>query len=123
MERELFEEIVDRVFHRLPEKFKSAIDNVGVFIEDYPSEELVTALHLRSKHDLLGLYQGVPLTRRGTWYGMNPVVPDRISLYKANIEAACRTEQEIESKIYEVLIHEVGHYFGMSEEEIRSAGY
>jgi predicted Zn-dependent protease with MMP-like domain len=123
MDRDAFENIVERVFHRLPEKFKEAIENVGVFIEEYPTEDLVNLLHLHSKHHLLGLYQGVPLTKRGTWYGMTPIAPDKISLYKNNIEASCRTEIEIEDKIYEVLIHEIGHYFGMNEEEIRAAGY
>ena len=88
-----------------------------------PSEELVRNLRLRSKHHLLGLYQGVPLTARGSWYGTMPVVPDKISLYQKNIEAQCSTEEEIEDKIYEVLLHEIGHYFGMSEDEIRAAGY
>ena len=123
MDQEQFEQIVERTFDRLPEKFRSAIENVGIFIEEYPSEELVVQLGLRSKHHLFGLYQGIPLTRRGTWYGMNPTPPDRITLYKNNIESACRTDQEVEAKIYEVLVHEIGHYFGMNEEEIRSAGY
>ena len=123
MDHAAFENIVESVFHRLPAKFKEAIENVGVFIEEYPSDELVKMLHLPSKHHLLGLYQGVPLTKRGSWYGMSPITPDKISLYKNNIEASCRTEAEIEDKIYEVLVHEIGHYFGMNEEEIRAAGY
>jgi len=123
MEQEEFERIVEHVFERLPEQFRSAIENVGVFIEDYPTEEIVTSLRLRSKHHLFGLYQGIPLTSRGTWYGMTPVPPDKISLYRKNIEASSRSEDEIAQKIYEVLIHEIGHYFGMTEEQIRKAGY
>ncbi|MBI1803511.1 MAG: metallopeptidase family protein [Ignavibacteriae bacterium] len=123
MDQETFEKIVERVFDRLPDKFREAIENVGVFTEDYPSEELVHKLHLPSKYHLLGLYQGVPLTLRGTWYGMTPIAPDKISLYKQNIEARSRTDEEVEQMIYEVLIHEIGHYFGMNEEEIRAAGY
>ena len=123
MERTLFEHIVQQTFDRLPAQFKEVIENVGVVVEDYPSEELVRKLRLRSKHDLLGLYQGVPLTARGSWYGMTPIVPDKISLYQNNIEAQCATEEQVIDKIYEVLIHEIGHYFGMSEEEIRAAGY
>lgn len=123
MEDAVFERIVEQAFNRLPEKFQSAIDNVGIFIEEYPSEDLVRKLRLRSKHHLFGLYQGIPLTERGTWYGMSPVTPDRISLYKKNIESACRSDAETEQMIYDVLIHEIGHYFGMSEKEIRDAGY
>ena len=123
MERASFEHIVQQTFDRLPAEFKEVIENVGVVVEDYPSDELVHKLRLRSKHDLLGLYQGVPLTARGSWYGMTPIVPDKISLYQSNIESQCATETQVIDKIYEVLIHEIGHYFGMSEEEIRAAGY
>jgi predicted Zn-dependent protease with MMP-like domain len=123
MDREAFEKIVERAFELLPEKFMEAIDNVGVVVEDYPNEELVHKMNLSSKHHLLGLYQGVPLSKRGSWYGMAPVIPDKISLYQKNVEAVCRTDDEIVRKIQEVLIHEIGHYFGMSEEEIRAAGY
>lgn len=123
MDQEAFEQIVQRTFDRLPDRFRNAIENVGVFIEDYPSDETVASLKLRSKHHLLGLYQGVPLTARGTWYGMTPVPPDKISLYKNNIEAASRSDEEVAETIYEVLMHEIGHYFGMTEEEIRTAGY
>ena len=123
MERSDFETIVEQAFERLPENFKKAIENVGVVVEDYPTEEIVRHMKLPSKYNLLGLYQGVPLTSRGTWYGMSPVSPDKISLYQCNIEEQCRTESEIERAIYDVLIHEIGHYFGMNEQQIRSAGY
>ena len=123
MDHESFEKIVEKTFERLPDKFREAIENVGVFTEEYPSQEIVEKMQLPSKYHLLGLYQGVPLPQRGSWYGMTPISPDRISLYKNNIEAQCRSDKEIEEKIFEVLIHEIGHYFGMSEEEVRAAGY
>lgn len=123
MEREEFEKIVEENFEQLPEQFKSEIDNVAVVVEDYPTDDLVGKLHLKSKHQLFGLYQGVPLSMRGPWYGMSPVLPDKISLYQRNIESVCRTTGEIRKKVYEVLVHEIGHYLGMNEEEIRSAGY
>ena len=78
---------------------------------------------LRSKRTLLGLYQGIPLTQRGSYYGMAPVIPDTITLYRKNIEAICRTDDEVRRQIVDTLIHEIGHYFGMNEDEIRSAGY
>ncbi len=123
MDRSAFENLVEQTFEKLPEKFKEAIENVGVYVEDQPDEDLAAKMRLRSRRDLLGLYQGVPLTARGTWYGMSPVIPDKITLYQKNIEAGCRTDDEIAAKIYEVLVHEIGHYFGMSEDEIRLAGY
>ncbi len=123
MLREEFEKIAESAFETLPGKFREAIENVGVVIEDYPDDEIVRRMHLRSRRDLLGLYQGIPLPMRGTWYGMTPVVPDKISLYQKNIEAVCGSNKEIAERIHEVLIHEIGHYFGMSDEEIRSAGF
>jgi predicted Zn-dependent protease with MMP-like domain len=123
MEDKEFEQVVAELFDRLPDKFREAIENLGVVVEDYPGEDLVRSLRLRSKHDLLGLYQGIPLTARGSWYGSHPVTPDTITLYKKNIESRVRSEEELRERIYEVLVHEVGHYFGMSEEEIRGAGY
>lgn len=123
MTREEFESLIEEIFDELPDRFRSAIENVGITVEEYPDAEIVRAMNLRSKHDLLGLYQGVPLTARGSWYGMQPVTPDRITLYKRNIEDHAKTPKDLRAQIYEVLIHEIGHYFGMSEEEIRQAGY
>ncbi len=123
MSREEFEQITEHAFESLPQRFREAIENVGVVIEDYPEDDIVRKMKLHSKYQLLGLYQGIPLPHRGSWYGMTPIIPDKISLYQKNIEALCRTESEIVAKIHEVLIHEIGHYFGMNDEEIRAAGF
>ena len=120
MTREKFEDVAEEVFESLPILFGEKIDNVHISVEDYPSEELMHQVH-SSKTALLGLYQGIPLTHRGTWYGMSPTTPDKISLYQANIEAVCKNDEEVAERIKEVLLHELGHYFGMSESEIRSA--
>ena len=120
MTREKFEDVAEEVFESLPILFGEKIDNVHISVEDYPSEELMHQVHA-SKTALLGLYQGIPLTHRGTWYGMSPTTPDKISLYQANIEAVCKNDKEVAERIKEVLLHELGHYFGMSESEIRSA--
>ena len=120
MTREKFEDVAEEVFESLPILFGEKIDNVHISVEDYPSEELMHQMH-GSKTTLLGLYQGIPLTHRGTWYGMSPTTPDKISLYQANIEAVCKNDKEVAERIKEVLLHELGHYFGMSESEIRSA--
>jgi predicted Zn-dependent protease with MMP-like domain len=123
MERKEFEEIVEKAFDLLPENFHSALDNVSIVVEDFPTDEIIQRMKLRTGRELLGLYQGVPKTHRGTWYGMSPVLPDIISLYQKNIEAVCRNEELIKEKVREVLIHELGHYFGMNEDEIKNAGY
>ena len=123
MSREEFEKIVEESFELLPQKFKAAIDNVGILVEDYPDEEVARRFGSGSGRHLLGLYQGVPLPKRGTWYGMAPTAPDQIEIYQKNIERFCRTDKEVKEKIAEVLIHEIGHYFGMTDAEIRTAGY
>src|SRR3989304_1286676 len=122
MERKEFEDVVERAFQALPKKFRDSVENVEIVVEDEPvSNPQLRRFGVRRNEMLLGLYHGVPLTKRGTWYGTTPTLPDRITLFQKNIEAVCSTEAEIEEKIYEVLFHEVGHYFGMDEEEIRAA--
>ena len=123
MSPEAFEEVVEQAFLELPEAFRRAIDNVRIVVEEHPSDDVARSLRLRTKRSLLGLYQGIPLTHRGAGYGTAPVVPDTISLYKKNLEAVARTEEELRRAIVDTLIHEIGHYFGMNEDEIRAAGY
>ncbi len=123
MSPEDFEQLVEGEFAALPEPFRGAIDNVRIVVEDYPSEEIVAARKLRSRYALLGLYQGIPRPFRDSWYGTRPTVPDTITLYRANIESISHDRDSLVKNIRETLMHEIGHYFGMSEEEIRAAGY
>lgn len=120
MTRERFEQIAQEAFDSLPADFTDRVDNVHIVVEDYPSDDALEKVK-SGRYSLLGLYQGIPLTHRGQWYGMSATVPDKISLYQKNIEAICRNEDELELRIREVLFHELGHYFGMNEAEIRSA--
>jgi predicted Zn-dependent protease with MMP-like domain len=120
MTRDKFENIAEEIIEGLPKLFGDKIDNVHISVEDYPSEDVMHQMH-SGKTTLLGLYQGIPLTHRGTWYGSSPTTPDKISLYQRNIEAVCRDDEEVSERIQEVLLHELGHYFGMSELEIRNA--
>lgn len=120
MTREMFEEIAEKVFNELPKVFGDKIDNVHIVVEDYPPDEVTHQTH-PSKTTLLGLYQGVPLPYRGTGYGTSPTTPDKISLYQKNIEAVSRNDEELSERIREVLLHELGHYFGMNEKEIQNA--
>jgi len=123
MDKVIFTALVEKAFSRLPAMFRERVDNVQLFVEDVPSPEQVRSMQLSSRNELLGLYEGVPLEHRGTWYGATPTVPDRITLFQKNIERMCRSDDEVERKIQEVLIHEIAHYFGMNDEEIRAAGY
>ena len=120
MTREQFEEIAQHAFDSLPIAFKHKIENVQIVIEDYPSDAALSRSRA-AKRSLLGLYQGVPLPHRGSSYGMYPVGPDKITLYQKNIEGVTSTPEELERRIVEVLFHELGHYFGMNEREVREA--
>ncbi|MCW5896325.1 MAG: metallopeptidase family protein [Bacteroidetes bacterium] len=118
-----FEEVVQEMFDALPEQFRHNLDNVQIVVEEIPSQETTQKMRLRSPADLFGLYEGIPLNKRGTWYGMYPVVPDKITLYRVNIQRGARTSEEVRQRIRDVLIHEIAHYYGMNEEEVRAAGY
>jgi predicted Zn-dependent protease with MMP-like domain len=115
--RKEFEELVVLALKRLPKFFKKKMKNVDVVVEDRASRDLLSEVGLRSSFELLGLYQGVPLDRRGFYYGN--VLPDKITLFQVPIESMCQTKEEIEEKVKEVVIHEVGHYFGLDDERLR----
>jgi predicted Zn-dependent protease with MMP-like domain len=115
--RKEFEEVVVSSLKRLPKFFREKMENVDVVIEDRASKDLLSDMGLRSPFELLGLYQGVPLDRRGFYYGN--VLPDKITLFQTPIESMCKTKEEVEEKIKEVVTHEVGHYFGLSDERLR----
>ncbi len=102
---------------RLPKFFKEKMKNMDVVVEDRASGDLLSEMGLRSPLELLGLYQGVPLDRRGFYYGN--VLPDKITLFQNPIESMCLTKDEIEEKVKEVVIHEVGHYFGLDDDRLR----
>jgi len=115
--REEFEDLVVSALKKLPRFFRKKMENVDVVVEDRASLEVLKEMGLRSPYELLGLYQGVPLSRRGFYYGN--VLPDKITLFQLPIEAICNTRAEVESKVREVVIHEVGHYFGLDDERLR----
>ena len=117
MEREKFEALVARALENLPPEFKNKLENVDVVVEDWPTPRQLRQVKLRHPGQLLGLYQGVPRTRRGRGYGM--VLPDKISIFRKPIEARCRFGEEIEVKIGEVVRHEIAHHFGTDEKTLR----
>jgi predicted Zn-dependent protease with MMP-like domain len=118
---EEFQEMMEKALEVIPSNFKDKIENLVFISEPYPSENDIERLNLRSRFSLLGLYSGIPYTHRSTWYGN--VTPDRIILFQKNIESLCNNKEELFDKIKEIIIHEVAHYFGMDEDEIREAGY
>ncbi len=118
-ERE-FEQIAEDEWKRIPEKFSQRIDNVALLVEDEPSEVVRLEEGLGEEDTLLGLYQGVPLTERGSEYGVGITLPDTITLYRLPIiEEAEEMDREFRAAVRivvrETLWHEVGHYFGFDE--------
>ncbi len=106
-----FRELVAEALDGFPEEFRQQMENVEVVVENRPSLEL----QRNFGGLLLGLYHGVPLTRRSV---MASHMPDLISLYKDNIAKLCSTEDEIREQVYRTVVHEVGHHFGLSEQQL-----
>jgi len=110
MERPRFEELVEEALAALPEVFRQKLTNVAVIVEDYPPREADdNAL-------LLGLFHGVPRTEKSVFFA---TPPDQIFLYQKNIEAVCSTDEQVRREIRRTLLHELGHYFGLNENELR----
>jgi predicted Zn-dependent protease with MMP-like domain len=116
LNRETFEELIDKAFEKIPQKFKQKMENVEIIVEDFPTPEDLEQPRIRDESLLLGLYRGTPLPKRSIWQVAR--LPDRIILFQKNIERMYRSKKEVEQKVYEVLLHEIGHYFGLSDKEI-----
>jgi len=117
MEKERFEELVVRALNDLPEEFREQLENVDVVVEDLPSSEQLRHTGTKRGQILLGLYEGVPHTRRNTYYGM--VTPDKITVFQKNIETKSRSETDIILEIGQVVRHEIAHHFGISDARLR----
>ena len=116
MTREEFERLVEEALREIPRRFRREMRNVAVVVEDEPSPELLEEMEVEPGDSLFGLYQGTPLPERSWAHGNN--LPDRISIYQKPTEEACVDDEEIRDCIAETVIHEFGHYFGLSEDEI-----
>lgn len=121
MDRARFEQLVAEEFQNaIPEKFRGKIRNVGFLVEDEPSPEVRKREGLAENETLLGYYHGVPHTARGDLYGLGPTLPDTITLYQKPIEEeAAHIGVDVQSVIRETIWHEVAHYFGFPEHEVR----
>jgi len=113
MDRERFEWLVSRAIEALPDEFISRLENVDVVVEDYPTQSQLTRTGLKRGQTLLGLYEGVPQTKRGAHYGLVP--PDKITIFRKPIEAKCRYNAEITNEIQRVVKHEIAHHFGIGD--------
>jgi predicted Zn-dependent protease with MMP-like domain len=118
-----FADLVTEALESLPEEFLEKLENVQVDIEEWPSPNdlLDAGLSARSKHSLLGLYHGVPMTERGIYY---MAFPDRISIYQKPIEAMTGPDEErIREQVRRTVIHEIAHYYGISDERLDELGW
>ncbi len=113
MDRKRFEGLVARAVQDLPDEFRSRLQNIDVVVEDSPTTNQLRRVRLRHRGTLLGLYEGVPQTKRGSHYGL--VLPDKITLFRKPIEARCRNDNEISPMIENVVKHELAHHFGISD--------
>ena len=116
MTRARFERLVAEAVTLIPRRFRREMKNLALVVEDEPSDELLDEMEIEPPDSLYGLYQGTPLPERSWAFGN--ALPDRITIFQRPIEEDCEDDDEVRAMIGETLIHEVGHYFGMSEEEI-----
>jgi predicted Zn-dependent protease with MMP-like domain len=120
--REEFEELVREALDDLPAEFAERLDNVEVVIEDEPEPELLRSMGMDPRRQtLFGLYQGVPLHLRGDSYG--GILPDKITIFYGPLLRVCRTPERIRQQVRKTVIHEVGHFFGLTDKAIRDLGY
>ncbi len=120
MDKDRFTELVQRAVESLPEEYAVRLDNVDVVVEDLPARGQLTRAQLKRGETLLGLYEGVPLTERSASYGLVP--PDKITIFQKPIEAACRSGSEVEAQIRKTVMHEIAHFFGISDSRLEELG-
>ena len=118
MDRKTFEQHVADALKSIPRRFRDAMQNIAIVVEDEPAPELLRSMDIEPPDTLLGLYQGTPLTERHWGYGN--ALPDRVLIFQGPHERASDDDDDLVVAIGETLIHEIGHYFGMSEEQIEA---
>jgi predicted Zn-dependent protease with MMP-like domain len=116
-----FAAVVEQVLQRLPEQFRGAVDETPIEILDRPSSKLLRRLDLEDDELLMGLYTGVPLTERSVEHSGR--MPDKILLFQEDIELVSDSEEQLKDEIRITLLHEIGHYFGMDEDDLEKLGY
>jgi predicted Zn-dependent protease with MMP-like domain len=114
MIRARFEALVESALKQLPRPFKEKMANIAVVVEDWADEATLEEMGIEPPDTLYGLYRGIDITRRDTSYGN--VLPDTIHIYQGPIEEDCEDEAQMAELVRDVVIHEVGHYFGLDDE-------
>ena len=114
MTRGEFEALVHRALSRLPRSFREKMANIAVVVEDWADEATLAEMEIEPPDTLYGLYRGVDLPHRDSSYGN--VLPDTVHIYQGPIEEDCADEEDMADLVREVVVHEVGHYFGLDDE-------
>lgn len=110
-----FEELVAKALDELPAEFAALLENIAVVVEDEASPEDLDEVGLDEPDELLGLYRGVPITERESGYAS---LPDQVVIYRRPIVAICRSRREVVREVRDTLVHELGHHFGLSDDDM-----
>lgn len=116
MDEKRFRELVSEALDSLPKEFAEKLNNVAVVIKDAPTPYQLRKSKLPPRVLLLGLYEGVPQTKRGVYYS---TIPDKITIFKDAIEQVCQTEEQVRNQVRKTVIHEIGHHFGLSDRQLK----
>lgn len=116
-----FARLVDRAIAGIPDRFAPYLKDVVIDIEQAPSRAECDEVGIDDPRDLLGFYCGTPRTERGI--ETEPMLPDRIVIYQRNIERVCKSEDDIVREVRVTVLHEIGHFFGLDEDELEDLGY
>lgn len=118
-----FQEAVEKAILSIPEDFRVIIDNVAFVVQDEPTDSQLASVSGNPRRELLGLYSGIALPRRSVHYGIGGPQPDTITIFKGPHERVSFSKEDLTERIRVTVLHEVGHYFGMNEQQLRDAGY
>jgi len=116
MQPEKFEKLVIDAVAGMPDEFREMLENIDICIQDWPSRTQLKSVGLHDKYDLLGLYEGTPITHRDQNY--NLVLPDKITIFQKSLEAQCPSTRELKEEIVRTVKHEIAHYFGLDDERL-----
>ena len=117
--RDRFESLVRRAISELPDNFKARLDNVDIIVDDIASIDQLIGTGIESEMDLLGLYEGIPLTER---YGYDMIIPDKITIFQKAVESTCASQEQITEEIKVTVLHEIAHHFGIDDSALEQIG-
>ena len=115
LSRAAFEKLVGEALDGLPRQFAEVLENVAVVVEEEPDPRVLAEMGMDSEEELLGLYLGVPITERDTQY---QALPDRVAIYRGPVLRCCGSRREVVREVRDTVIHELGHYFGLDDDEM-----